>query len=72
MHKNFGEIMKKGFFLTQISFFPQALHSFFRSLIPKEGESGDGSAANMVTVWLKNDMKLEGCLLVSIDANMNM
>lgn len=55
----------------------QAFNQFWQSLLPKEAEAdGDKSeaagSANLITVHLKNDMKLEGCLLTAIDSNMNM
>ena len=49
-------------------------HQFFKNVIAssekKEGES-QACAASLITLHLKNDMKIEG-LLLSIDKNMNM
>jgi hypothetical protein len=49
-------------------------HQFFKNVIAssekKEGEA-QVCAASLITLHLKNDMKIEG-LLLSIDKNMNM
>ena len=49
-------------------------HAFFKNIISSSEKKGEGeqvSAASLITVHLKNEMKIEGVLL-SIDKNMNM
>lgn len=50
-------------------------HKFFKNVLASSEKKEDGqaqaSAANLITLHLKNDLKIEGVLL-SIDKNMNM
>ena len=49
-------------------------HQFFKNVIAsseKKEDEAQASAANLITLHLKNDLKIEGVLL-SIDKNMNM
>jgi small nuclear ribonucleoprotein (snRNP)-like protein len=49
-------------------------HQFFKNVIAsseKKDEEAQACAASLITLHLKNDMKIEG-LLLSIDKNMNM
>jgi small nuclear ribonucleoprotein (snRNP)-like protein len=49
-------------------------HAFFKNIISSSEKKEEGeqvNAASLITVHLKNEMKIEGILL-SIDKNMNM